>query len=152
MNTVRQISKLLPVLGILCFSASPLSAQSGALSIVQQLPAPIVQVMTGGFWTRDKAEGFYRVIVVSAGVEHVSNQLFIQLMKINSDKQNYRIDKTLAVKELNKGHGSAMTVTTNFGDINAFEIDVAVNKRGGQSKRYKILVKGSGKYKIEARK
>lgn len=151
MNTIRQISKLLPVLGILCFSAAPLNAQSGSQSIVQQLPAPIVQVMTDGFWTRDKDEGFYRVIVVSGGVEHVSNQLFIQLMKVNSDQQNYRIDKTLAVKELNKEHGSTMTMKTNFGDINAFEIEVAVNKRGGQSKRFKILVNGSGKYKIKAK-
>lgn len=152
MNTARQISKLLTLLGILCFSAAPLSAQSGGLSMVQQLPALISQVMTDGFWTRDKDEGFYRVIVVSGGVEHVSTQLFIQLMKVNSDQQDYRIDKTVAVKELNQGHGSPMTVKTNFGDINAFEIDVAVNKRGGKSKHFEILVNGSGVYKIQTRK
>lgn len=151
MSIAHQIRKIFAVLVILCCSVAPLNAQSGGLSIIQQLPAPIAQVMTGGFWTRDNEEGFYRVIVVSGGVENVSSQLFFQLMKVNSDQQNYRIDKSVAVKELNQVHGGAMTVSIKFGDINAFEIEVTVSKRDGQSTRFEILINGDGEYELRTR-
>ena len=131
--------------------ATPSNAQNEAFEAAEQVPAGIHHVAAGGFWTAGKDEGFFRVVVVAGGVEHVSHRLYIQWLRTNSKKQGYELIRTVNVKELNLGHGFVLDVKTSFGDINSFKIDVNANSRGGKAQRFAITAKGDGKYTIRSR-
>lgn len=150
---MRHVCKLLAssvTVLFLCLNASPSPAQNESFEAAEQVPAGIHHASAGGFWNQGKDEGFYRAVVVARGVEHVSHQLFIQWLRTNSKTQDYELIRTVNVKELNLGHGFVLAVTTSFGDINAFRVDVTANSRGGKAKRFVITVKGDGKYVIQA--
>ena len=131
--------------------ATPSNAQNEAFEAAEQVPAGINSVMKDGFWTLGKDEGFFRVVVVAGGVEHVSHRLYIQWIRVNSKTQGYELIRTVNVKELNLGHGFVLEVKTSFGDINSFKIDITANSRGGKAKRFAITAKGDGKYTIQPR-
>lgn len=139
------------VIVLLCLNAPPSNAQNEAFEAAEQVPAGINSVMTGGFWTLGKDEGFFRVVVVAGGVEHVSHRLYIQWLRSDAKTQGYDLIRTVNVKELNLGHGFVLEVKTSFGDINSFKIDVTANSRGGNAKRFAITAKGDGKYVIRSR-
>lgn len=137
---------------LLCLSlATPSNAQNEAFEAADQVPASIHSAMSGGYWTAGKDEGFFRVVVVAGGVEHVSHRLYLQWLRIDAKTQSYDLLRTVNVKELNLGHGFVLEVKTSFGDINAFKIDVTANSRGGQANKMAITVKGDGKYAIRSR-
>ena len=100
---------------------------------------------------RGKDEGFFRVIVVAGGVEHVTNRLYIQWLRVNYETQGYDLIRTVNVKQFNVGYGVVLEVKTSFGKINSFKIDVTEKSRGGKAKRFAITVKGDGKYAIRSR-
>lgn len=135
----------------LCLSAPPSNAQNESFDAAEQVPASVHSAMSGGFWTRGKEEGFFRVVVIAGGVEHVAHRLYIQWLRTNTKKQSYELVRTVNVKELNLGHGFVLDVKTSFGDINAFRIDVTANSRGGKVKHFAITAKGDGKYEIQSR-
>ncbi len=137
---------------LLCLSlATPSNAQNQAFEAAEQVPAGINSVMPGGFWTLGKDEGFFRVVVVAGGVEHVSHRLYIQWIRVNLKTQGYELIRTVNVKELNLGHGFVLEVRTSFGEINSFKIDITANGRGGKTKRFVITATGDGKYAIQSR-
>jgi hypothetical protein len=131
--------------------ATPSNAQNEAFEAAEQVPAGIHSVMTSGFWTLGKDEGFFRVVVVAGGVEHVSHRLYIQWLRSDAKTQGYDLIRTVNVKELNLGHGFVLEVKTSSGEINSFKIDITANGRGGKVKRFAITVKGDGKYAIRSR-
>ncbi len=133
--------------------ATPSNAQNEAFEAAEQVPAGINSVMTGGFWTlgKDKDEGFFRVVVVAGGVEHVTNRLYIQWLRVDYETQGYELIRTVNVKQFNVGYGSVLTVKTAFGEINSFKTDVTEKSRGGKTKKFAITVKGDGKYTIRSR-
>lgn len=131
--------------------ATPSNAQNEAFEAAEQVPAGIQSIMTGGIWMRGKDEGFFRVVVVAGGVEHVTNRLYIQWLRVNYETQGYDLIRTVNVKQLNVGYGFVLKVNTSFGEINSFKIDVTVNSRGGKAKRFAITAKGDGKYAIRSR-
>ena len=132
-------------------SAAPSNAQDASFEAAKRVPVSIHTAMAGGFWTHGKEEGFFRVIVIAGGVEHVAHRLYIQWLRTDADKQDYELIRTVNVKELNLGQGHILKVKTAFGDLNAFKVDVAANSRGGKTSRFVIRVKGNGKYVIKSR-
>lgn len=145
------IAGFLAILLLLFLSARPSAAQNESFEAVEGVPASIHSVMSGGFWTRGKEEGFFRSVVAAGGVEHVSHRLYIQWLRINASSQSYELVRTVNVKEFNLGQGFVLEVKTSFGDINAFRIDVTANSRGGKAKRFAITAKGDGTYVIRSR-
>lgn len=135
----------------LCVSVAVSYAQNEPFEAAEQVPPNIHLVSAGGYWKQGNDEGFFRVVVVVGGVEHVSYRLFIQWLRTSAEKRSYEIIRTVNVKELNLGHGYVLDVKTGFGDTNAFKIDVTANSRGGKSKAFIITAKVEGKYAIQAR-
>jgi hypothetical protein len=55
-------------------------------------------VITGGRWTQGKIDGQYRLIVRTAGFEHVASELFIEwLVEPNATERSGRVVKQLLV-------------------------------------------------------
>lgn len=131
--------------------ATPSNAQNEAFEAAEQVPARIHSIMTGGIWMRGKDEGFFRVVVVAGGVEHVTNRLYVQWLRVDYETQGYELIRTVNVKQFNEGYGSVLKVKTASGDINAFKIDVTEKSKSGKAKRFAITVKGDGKYTIRSR-
>ncbi len=151
---MRHVGHIVATLfAVFLFCLSPLAAyaQNEAFEAAEKVPAGIHNVSAGGFWTAGKDEGFIRVVVYAGGVEHVSHRLFIQWLRSNAETQSYELIRTVNVKELNSGPGYFLNVKTDFGDVNAFKIDVTAKDRGGATKKFTITVGGSGKYTIRAR-
>ena len=71
-----------------------------------------------------KDEGFFRIIVVAGGVEHVWHRLYIQWLRSDARTQGYELIRTVNVQELNLGQGYLLGVKTSFGNFNSFKIDV----------------------------
>lgn len=141
----------LPFIGVLalfslCLGAPPASAQNEAFETAEKVPPGIHFVSAGGFWTQGNEEGFFRVVVVAGGIEHVSHRLYLQWLRNDAKTQGYELIRTVNVKELNMGHGYVLTVKTDFGDINAFRVDVMANSRGGSPRKFAITAKGNGSY------
>lgn len=140
---------------VILLSALPSNAQSESFITAEQVPAGVHNVISGGFWTAGKDEGFFRVVVIAEGVEHVAHRLFIQWIKTDASSPNiatkgYELIRTLNVKELNLGHGHVLKVKTSFGDMNSFKIDVTATSRDSKIKRFSITAKGDGKYVIQS--
>ncbi len=150
-HACRIISSHVAMLLFFMSLTTPSHAQNEIFEIAERVPAGIHSVMSGGYWTLGKDEGFFRVVVVAGGVEHVSHRLYIQWIRVNLKTQGYELIRTVNVKELNVGHGFVLEVKTSFGDINSFKIDITANGRGGNAQRFAITVKGDGKYAIRSR-
>ena len=148
-HLLRFTSGFLVMLLLLSLSSARPMAQNEPFEIAEQLAPGIHHVASGGFWTAGKDEGFFRVIVIAGGVEHVSHRLFIQWLKTDAKTQRYEALRTVNVTELNLGHGHALEVHSSFGEINAFKVAVTANSRGGKSRHFSVTAKGNGKYAIQ---
>jgi hypothetical protein len=151
MRHVSHVGATLFVALLLNFFSLPAYAQNEAFEAAEKVPAGIHNVSAGGFWTAGKDEGFFRTVVYAGGVEHVSHRLFIQWLRSDAKTQSYQLVRTVNVKELNFGPGYILDVKIDFGEINAFKIDVTAKDRGGTAKEFAITASGDGKYTIQAR-
>ena len=131
--------------------APPSYAQNVAFEAAKQVPANIHSTISGGFWTAGKDEGFFRVVVVAGGVEHVWHRLYIQWLRSDAKTQSYELIRTVNVQELNIGQGYLLEVKTSFGDFNSFKIDITAKSLRVKTKRFAIIAKGDGKYTIRSR-
>ncbi|MHA1164299.1 MAG: hypothetical protein ACTSP0_01800 [Alphaproteobacteria bacterium] len=131
--------------------ATPSNAQNEAFEAAGQVPASIHSAMSGGYWTAGKDEGFFRVVVVAGGVEHVWHRLYIQWLRSDAKTQSYELIRTVNVQELNMGQGYLLEVKTSFGDFNSFKIDVTAKSLRVKTRKFAIIAKGDGKYVIRSR-
>lgn len=133
------------------FATPPLAhAQDNFITEVKSLPASVHRVISGGYWSRGKEEGFFRVVVISGGVEHVSHLLYLQWLKINADTQGYNVVRTRAVKEINDGHGYILDVKADYSEFEYLKLTVdARGERPQRKTRFIITVKGDGTYAVK---
>ena len=152
MRNARQIvAGFVAILFLGLSLTTPSYAQNEAFEAAGQVPANIYSVISGGFWTAGKDEGFFRVVVVAGGVEHVSHRLYIQWLRSDAKTQSYELIRTVNVTELNLGQGYLLDVKTSFGDFNSFKIDVTARSQRVKAKKFAITAKGDGKYVIRPR-
>jgi len=151
MRGVRQTVICLAVAIGFIAAAVPTHAQDMLLGDAERVPGRIHKVEAGGYWARDKKEGFFRVVVVSAGVEHVVRRLYIQWLTIDPDSQDYRLVGTTPVKELNEGHGSVLELKTEFPDLGRLKVTINASPRGGgPMKRFILTATGDGTYTLRS--
>jgi hypothetical protein len=132
-------------------AAAPAHAQDTLLGDAKRVPGRIHKVDAGGYWARDKQEGFFRVVVVAAGVEHVVHRIYLQWLTIDPDSQDYRLVGTTPVKELNEGHGSVLDVKTEYPDLGRLRVTINASPRGGGPvKRFVLTAKGDGTYTLRS--
>lgn len=131
--------------------ATPSNAQNEAFEAAEQVPASIHSAISGGFWIEGTDEGFFRVVVVAGGVEHVSHRLYIQWLRSDAKTQSYDLIRTVNVQELNLGQGYLLDVKTSFGDFNSFKIEITARSQRVKTKKFAISATGDGKYTIRSR-
>jgi len=154
MRHACQIAASFVVMLLLCLS---LTTPSNALKIhtgfedADQVPASIHSAMSGGYWKAGKDEGFFRVVVVAGGVEHVWHRLYIQWLRSDARTQSYELIRTVNVKELNIGQGYLLEVKTSFGEFNSFKIDITAKSLRVKTRKFAITAKGDGEYVIRSR-
>lgn len=153
MTAVRSfMTVILAGVAVWALPAPQARAEDKLLADAEGLPPSVHQVVSGGYWSRGKREGFFRVIVISGGVEHVAHRLYLQWLEIDPDTRSYSVASTRGVKEINGGHGFLLDVKAEFPDMESGKISVAARRaRPPQEKLFAITVKGDGSYAIKSR-
>jgi sulfur transfer complex TusBCD TusB component (DsrH family) len=111
------------------------------------VPASVEDVASGGYWTQGGVEGFFRIVVLAYGVEHVVHRLYVQLVAVSSEDQSYRLVSSVSVKEINEGHGVTLELTPYFVAGRTAEI-VAFPRGGGHGQPYLLIVRDDGGYEL----
>lgn len=60
----------------------------------------IETVASGGFWSRDGHDGSFRLVIELLGWETLYNRAFLQWIRIDPDKQELVVDRTVPIKEI----------------------------------------------------
>ncbi|PYI90702.1 MAG: hypothetical protein DME97_16090 [Verrucomicrobia bacterium] len=66
----------------------------------EALPPQIETVASGGYWTRDKQEGSFRLVIQLVGWEELSSRAFLQWIRMDHDRQESIIERTVPIKEI----------------------------------------------------
>ncbi len=77
-------------------------AQEGA-SVADKpgvLPTEIETVASGGFWSRDGHDGSFRLVIELLGWETLYNRAFLQWIRLDPDKQDLVVERTVPIKEI----------------------------------------------------
>ena len=66
----------------------------------EALPPQIETVASGGYWTRDKQEGSFRLVIQLVGWEELSSRAFLPWIRMDHDRQASIIERTVPIKEI----------------------------------------------------
>jgi hypothetical protein len=133
----------------LLLAVTSASAQDFGPKDAQATPVGVLFAQTGGQWQKGEQEGFYRVLVISGGFEHVISRLYIQWIALDQDNREYKLVRTVDVKELNGGGSSVLKPSPKFADKGNWTIAVAVGSRDGKNATRTITVRPDGGYSIK---
>jgi hypothetical protein len=135
------------------FTAVPAAlAQDPSLDAAKAVLASIHRIDAGGYWARGKEEGFFRIVVIATGVEHVVHRLYLQWLTVDPDSQEYRVVRTTSVKEINEGHSSVLEVKPDFADMGRLKVAITAKPRGGGPlKQFDLTAQADGTYSLRAR-
>ncbi|MGD9637173.1 MAG: hypothetical protein AB7N53_14505 [Candidatus Binatia bacterium] len=130
------------------------SAADSERDVVSQLDVHIHTVVAGGHWCRGEDEGFYRVVVYTSGLEEVYHHLYVQLLKIDPERHDVLVDRSLPVKEA-QGLDlvfSNLTLTTASSEPCADAlVEATVSRRtidGHRPERFRMRVTSAGNYEV----
>ena len=125
-------------------------AQDEWLKDVRSLPPHVRSVHSGGFWEHREQEGFYRVVVMSGGFEHVIARLYVQWITADQDTREYKIVRTVNVIEFNGGGSSVIQPTIRFvpGAKN-LQVALAIKRRDGKAEKRTLTVWPDGRYTLK---
>ena len=150
MNPFARMLAIGAVAAALLSVGSFANGEDSPLVDVQKTPASIHKVVSGGHWLQGDTEGFFRVVLTAAGVEHVSYRLYIQWIRIDTATQSYQVVRTTGVKEVNDDSGTVLDMKVEFPELDRLKIIVKASQRaGGNAKRMVISVKGTGPYRLQ---
>jgi hypothetical protein len=110
------------------------------------------QVSSGGYWHRGSEEGFYRLVVMAAGVEQTRHWLYLQWLKADTGTQAYQVVQTLPINELNQGHGYLLKTSSEYPDLNQLKATVTINDLRSRKESYAEITAGPpGSYRFTQR-
>ena len=69
-------------------------------SKAEALPPQIETVASGGYWSRDGRDGSLRLIIEVLGWEDLYNRAFLQWIRVDPDKQEQVVERTIPIKEI----------------------------------------------------
>lgn len=130
---------------MLGLAANAASAQSKDLMLeeAKAVSASVQKVEAGGYWSRGEEEGFFRIVVIAGGVEHVAHRLYLQWLTIDPDTQDHRVVGTTPVKEINEGHGAILEVTPDFDTMGELELAIKASPGRGPEKRFVLTAQAT---------
>jgi hypothetical protein len=115
---------------------------------VRSLPSHVHSVHSGGYWEHGNQEGFYRIVVMAGGFEHVIAQLYVQWISIDQDTRDYKIVRTVNVTEL--GGASVIQPALRFtpGAKN-LQVALAVTRPDGKTEKRTLTVMPDGRLTLK---
>ncbi len=115
---------------LLGLAGTPALSQNALPSEVSSLPAAVHQVVSGGYWSKDGAEGSFRVVVLSGGVEHINHDLYLQWIKVDPETGGSSVVHSLGIKQINDGHaeGYVLKVVHDESEFDVFRLRIEVNR------------------------
>jgi hypothetical protein len=101
--------RLLNTCLLACAVAGSMTSAGGSAAATQDafeagvaaIPSEVREVRVAGRWRAGTDDGFYRVIVLRVGEDHVVDRLYVQWVRDAADGDRSRIAATLAVSEIN---------------------------------------------------
>lgn len=103
-HVTRRLSLALTCLMLLALEVPKLSSAQDVKSTIEHLDPSVTFVVTGGQWHRGDDAGEVRIIIASAGFEHVTSALYVQWVLVDPDSHKMHVIQTEGVKEF--AHGS----------------------------------------------
>ena len=95
MSITRWLLVLLP--GVLLAQGEE-DAQVAAKA--EALPPQLETVASGGYWSRDRRDGSFRLVIASVGWEELASRAFLQWIRLDHDKQAEIVERTVPIKEI----------------------------------------------------
>jgi hypothetical protein len=132
-------------------SESSIPAEQDA---VLQLNVHIDTVVSGGHWCRGKDEGFYRVVVYTSGLEEVYHNLYVQIMKVDPEKHEVVVDRSVPVKEaqgLDLVFSNLTLATASSEPCADALVEATLSRRtvdGPRAERFRMRVTSAGTYQV----
>jgi hypothetical protein len=136
--------RCLSALCALALFADEARAQDFGPNDARATPVSIHSVQSGGSWQSGKQEGFYRVVVVAGGFEHVIAKLYLQWIATDSDEREYKLVRTVEVKDV--GIASVITPVARFPTGRPPVIELTIARRDGKTEKRTITVQPEGRY------
>lgn len=139
--------RLCAAFAFLLLSAFGTHAQDFAINDAKGTPVSIHTVQTGGSWESGKQEGFYRVVVVAGGFEHVIARLYVQWIATDQDEREYKLVRTVEVKDV--GVASVISVAPKFSTGGPWTMALTISRRDGKQERRTMTVQPDGRYSFK---
>jgi hypothetical protein len=76
------------------------AADEATLAALEKLEPAIRTMVSGGEWNDGGQEGFFRLILISDGWEHVGHRAVLQWVAINQDNRTLAVAKSVPIKEM----------------------------------------------------
>jgi hypothetical protein len=95
MNVARWFLVLLP-----CALLAQSQEDPQLAAKAEALPPEIETVASGGYWTHDNQDGSFRLIIHLVGWEELYSRAFLQWIRIDHDKQELIVERTVPIKEI----------------------------------------------------
>jgi hypothetical protein len=125
-------------------------AQDEWLEDVRSLPPHVHSVHSGGYWEHGNQEGFYRILVMAGGFEHVIARLYAQWISTDQDTRDYKIVRTVNVTEFNGGGASVIQPVLRFTPgAKKLQVALAVTRRDGKTEKRTLTVLPDGSYTLK---
>ena len=139
--------------GSIVFATIPLASQEQIPKSITSLSTDIVSVETGGYWSKSEIEGFFRVVVVASGTEHVSQKLYLQWIKTTGDDGMHAVAASVPIDEITADQSQATIVRTALdknAEFGTLRMTVTVDReRSEKAQTYILTADGeAGKYKL----
>jgi len=137
------------IFACLALACTHAAAEGYGIGDARATPPGIHYVRTGGYWSHGQDEGFYRVVVIAGGVEHVAHRLYLQWLAIDRDNNAYKLTRTVDVKELNGQVGAHFDVSPHFNPDGPFKLTVTVTTRDNVKRKRSLTATADGRYTIK---
>ena len=85
---------------ILTFAAAYAQEQPPLADKAAAMPPEIETVASGGFWSKDGHDGSFRLVIQVLGWDDLYNRAFLQWIRIDPDKQESVVARTVLIKEI----------------------------------------------------
>jgi len=119
---------------------------------ISGLSGDIDRVLTGGYWETGDDTGFYRIVVASGGIEHISQRLFLQWMRNDYTTNGYMLMRTVEFTGTQDNritnHSVVYDVVLDYPDDGNFEAIIDVYQRDQSFHRYVVTLAEDATYSI----
>jgi len=95
---LRPTPALATMVGLACAVPGFAAAQTDAHRVVQTLPIPIEEVVSGGSWKTRTAEGTFRLVQTGEGWETVRHRVFVQWLEESQEHRRVTVRRTIELE------------------------------------------------------